>query len=350
MGIWYCTGEDVKSALDIAATARTDAQVYRVIEHSSRGVEGRLHRRFYPQVATRYFDWPNYQRALPWRLWLESNELADITTVVTGSTTLPVGAYFLRRSDDVDEPPYDHVELNLSSTSAWSVGGTHQRSIAITGTYIGCPVVSDVAGALAAAVSTTTTITADVTNSTVIGVGSLIKIDSERMIVRAKSQLTTGQTIQAALGASVAEVSVSVSDGTAFAVGETVLIDSERMLIIDVAGNTLAVKRAYDGSVLAAHAGSTIYAPRRLTVDRGVLGTTAATHLNAAPVTKMVYPGPVTTLTIAESLTILLQEGAGYARTAGSGDNVREIIGRSLGDVREEAEAANGRRARLGVI
>src|SRR5690606_22447868 len=56
---WYTTRETVKAALDYKETARNDAQVDRAIESASRAVEGLLHRRFYPETATRYFDWPN---------------------------------------------------------------------------------------------------------------------------------------------------------------------------------------------------------------------------------------------------------------------------------------------------
>ena len=55
------------------------------------------------------------------------------------------------------------------------------------------------------------------------------------------------------------------------------------MLITDIAGNNLIVKRQKSGSTLAAHTGSTIYAPRQVTITRGDLGTTAGSLvLNSA--------------------------------------------------------------------
>src|SRR3546814_19132909 len=77
---------------------------------------------------------------------------------------------------------------------------------------------------------------------------------------------------------------VDVTDGTLFFVGELILIDSERMRIVDITGNNLTVVRAYGGATLAAHSlGADVYVSRRLTVDRGALGTTAAPHLHEAP-------------------------------------------------------------------
>jgi hypothetical protein len=54
------------------------------------------------------------------------------------------------------------------------------------------------------------------------------------------------------------------------------------MLVVDRYTATVIVERQWSGSVLAAHSsGDTIYAYRTLTVQRGQLGTTAATHTTA---------------------------------------------------------------------
>jgi hypothetical protein len=108
--------------------------------------------------------------------------------------------------------------------------------------------------------------------------------------------------------------------------------------------------------VLASHTGSTIYALRRLVVERGALGTTAATHLIAAPIVKHVVPGTIRLLAIAESLTTVQQEGAGYARIVGSGDknfnssNARLAAGVGLNDLREQVYATFGRKARTRAV
>lgn len=44
----YCTRQDVKRALDVHETARSNGQVDRAVEAASRTIEGVLHRRFYP--------------------------------------------------------------------------------------------------------------------------------------------------------------------------------------------------------------------------------------------------------------------------------------------------------------
>jgi hypothetical protein len=132
------------------------------------------------------------------------------------------------------------------------------------------------------------------------------------------------------------------------AVDETILIGSERMLVVDVAGSTLTVKRAWDGSVLTTHAsGADIYALRTLTVARGAYGTTAATHSDTAALARHVCPALVRDYALGVALVQLLGEQAGYARTAGSGEGQREVTGRGLAQLRRDLIAAYGRKSRI---
>lgn len=349
MGIWYATREDVKSALDTMETARNDSQVDRALENASRSVEALTHRRFYPELTTRYFDWPNTQTAKSYRLWLESNELISATTFISGGTTISSNDYFLRRADDLNEPPYTYVEVDLDSSAAFSSGNTHQRSISILGLY-GYKNETTPAGAVAEAVDGSET-AVDVSDSSLVGVGSLLNCETERMLVTGKSLLSVTTITGSSLTAVNSDVTVGVASGSAFHIGEIITVDAERMRIIDIAGNNLIVKRAWDGSVLATHnTASTIYAPRTLTVVRGSLGTTAATHSDTTALTRQVYPGPVVALTVAYALNELLQESSGYARVAGSGENAKEFTGRGIADLESDCVRAVGRQMRSGAI
>lgn len=347
-GIWYATREDVKAELDVKETARSNGRIDRVLESASRSVEGLLHRRFAPVTATRYFDWPSGQYARPWRLWLDDNELISVTSLSSGGTTISASDYFLEPNRS--GPPYTRIEIDLSSSAAFGGGDTHQRDITITGLW-GYANDETTVGTTASAISATTATTVNVNGaaSALLGVGSVLRVDSERMLITGRSMLTTGQTLGGSgLTAQANSVTVTVSDGTAFAVDEVLLVDSERMLIVDIADNNLTVKRAWDGSVLAAHSvGATIYAPRTLTVTRGALGTTAATHSSGATVYRWDPPGPVRELTIAEALNTLMQGQSGYARVVGSGEAQREASGRGLADLRNSVYTSHGRKARI---
>lgn len=341
--VWYATREDVKAALDSAETARNNAQIDRALSAATPIVEGQLRRKFYPLVATKYFDWPNDQRAFPWRLWFDQHDLASLTTLVTGGITVPSSGYYLEPNRS--GPPYTNVVMRLDSQYAFSVGATFQRSIAITGVW-SYNLDEDPAGTLAAAVLDTTGTTINVTDSASIGVGQILRIDNERMTVTGKSQLTTGQTVQTPMTASNANDQLAVSDGTKFVIGEVLTVDTERMLVVDIAGNNLTVKRAWDGSVLASHSGSTIYAPRTLTVVRGDLGTTAATHSNTTAIAKHRVPGLVRQLQVAESLVQLGLETTGYLRTATRGEGQGRPVISMVEDLRQQAYQAHGRKIR----
>jgi hypothetical protein len=347
MGVFYATREQVKAALDTAETARNDAQVDRAIESGARSIEGLLHRRFYPWTGTRYFPWPSVRFRTTFRLWLDADELISLTTLVAGGVTIPAADYFLEPVNT--GPPFTSIEIDLGSSASFSSGSTWQRAIAVTGVF-GHSADEAPAGALAGAISSTTATSAGVTDSSLIGVGTIIRVEGERMNVTAKAMVSTGQTSSALTASSSDEVITGISAGT-IKVGEIILVDAERMLVVDVAGTTLTVKRAWDGSTLASHSGgATIFAPRTLQVERGALGTSAAAHLDATAVVKHVAPALVRDLNIAEAINQLQLETSGYARVIGEGENAREGTGRSLFYLRKDAMATYGRQARQRAV
>ena len=348
-GVWYCTIEDVRHALESAETWRSNQQIARAIEAGAREIEGpkQCARRFFPVDATRYWDWPaRGVRGSSWRIDLDGgDELISLSSLVTGDgTTIADTDYFLEPRNS--GPPYTSIEIDLASSAAFSAGSTYQRAVAGTGTF-GFRLRWTAAGATAEALDASETgLNVDGAAAAVLGIGSLLLVDGERLLVTGRAALTTGQTVQTtALTASNANVTVLVTSGAAFGIGEDILIDSERMSILDIAGNALTVRRAIGGTVLAAHStGVTIYGYRTLTVVRGALGTTAATHADATAIYRFEYPGPVHTLNVAEAMNTLLNEQAGYARTAGTGESQREVWGRALVERRRMARSACGRK------
>lgn len=346
IGIKYATREDVKTALDSKATARDNAQVDRALDAATIAIHGLCHRTFYPEIDTRRFDWPDRVQHVPsWRLWLDANEIISVTTFVSGGVTIPAADLMLYPNSG---PPYNRVEISLASSSALSSDDTHQQAISITGLY-GHTNVEAAAGQLAEALDASET-AVDVTDSAAIGVGSIIRVDSERMVVIEKTMLTTGQTLQTPLTDKTNGTLVAVTNGAAFTLGETILLDAERMLVEDIAGNNLVVKRAWDGSTLAAHTGSTIYAPRTLIVERGALGTTAASHTTSTAIARWVPPPLVWAYAVAHAINTVNQQRAGYARTVGSAESEREASGRGLRALEVDLYTACGRKARSRAV
>lgn len=345
-----CTREDVKRAPDIKSTARMNWQIDRIVQSVTEDIQGHLHRKFLPVDATFYFDWPNFQYAYPWRLWLDQYNLAAIPTqVTTGGQTIPLSACNFEPVNS--GPPFTYLELRRDLSYSFGAGPTPQRDIAITGTW-GHWMQTDAAGTLAAAVSSTTATAVQVSDASVVGVGQILIVDSERMLISDRSTLDTGQTNLSGLTtASTADVTGTITDGTQLHVDEVIQIDSERMLIVDITGNQVTVKRAWDGTVLAAHAtGTRIYAFRTLSVLRGQFGTTAATHNIAAAANTWRIPSLLRDLAIAEAEVRAAQEIAGYSDPEGDGEGAIKKIGVGLPTLWDKAETVFGRKARIRVI
>ena len=266
---FYATREEIKAELDVKETARSNARIDRALADATDAVHGLCHRVFYPEQDTRYFDWPGPQHARPWRLWLDANEVISVTTLASGGTTIASSDYFLEPNQY--GPPYNRIEVDLDSSAAFGGGDTHQRDITVTGLF-GYRNDETTLGATAEALDDSETgVDVDATTSAAVGVGSLLRVDTERIIVTGRTNLDTGQTLGGSGLTNINNsVTVTVQSGAAFAAGETILIDGERMRVDEIAGSTLVVTRAWDGSTIAAHSvGATIYAPRTRTVARG---------------------------------------------------------------------------------
>lgn len=340
----YCTREDVKSALDVAETARRNPQVDRAIVAGARSVDRLCHRVFYPELRTMTWDWPNRQSPTHNRLWLDANDLITVTAATSAGVTIPNSSLLLRPDDG---PPFTHLETDDSTAAAFGAGASTQRAISVTGWY-GYRDDATGAGALASGVDDSLR-TIDVTDGSLVGVGSLLQAGQERMLVTGRILITTGQTLGADLVDKSKANTVQVVNGNLFAAGELILIGGERMTIEDVAGNTLIVARAVDGSVLAAHTtGATIYSPRRLIVERGAVGTTAAAH-SAGALSAWMAPPLVRQLNIAEAILTLSQETGGYGLQIRAGESAMKMA-QSISDLRAQVYAAHGRKVRSRAV
>lgn len=375
----YCSRQQAMRAVDFHDGVDQNDAADRAIQTASTNIDRQMHRRFYPNDATIYADWPNQggsgggQYVNPWRLWLDQFDCVVLTSLVTGGVTIPLSQVFL---EPVNHPAegknyYEYIELDRSTSA--SFGGnsrTPQHSIVLTGTW-GHGAEADAAGALASSAgSGDTTIT--VTDGSKTGVGDLLVLGygrgsapypsaagyagalapytGERVLVTGVAMVSTGVAFSGPATASDADNVLAVPDGTLFAVGEVLLLDAERMLITDITGSNLVLRRAWDGTVLAAHTGGVIYAARRLSVTRAMYGTTAAAYSSAAAVYRHRVPSLIRDLAVAEAVNQVLQEGSGYARTVGSGDNAHPAPGADLASKWDEAMTAHGRKARARAV
>lgn len=316
----YATVEQVMRAADIKASAyATDAILSALVSASDDvdslvklgdAVDGGPRPAFAPWVGQISFDWPRPNNDDAYRFWLGRYRLNAFTAVTSGGTDMTASALGWPASG----VPYSALEIDTETSDSFDVGpGTGQRSLAITGTWgtLGRDETRSawtLGGTLSSSADT-------ITINAPVGIGSLLLVDSERLIVIARSWVTSGQSASA-LTAQANDQAIAVSDGSAFLAGETIVIDSERMLIREIIGNTLTVARATDGSTLAAHAGATtIYWQRSCTIERAALGTSAAAHSSGALVSIYRPPALVEQLTMAYATDRRSMESAGYARS-----------------------------------
>lgn len=340
MGIFYATREQVARSLEVRETSRSGTLIDGTIDAASRSAEGFLHRRFYPELRTVLLDWPNYSLAPSWEINLWDNEFISLTQVLSAGVDITANC-ILRRADNLAEPPYDILQTDLSGNQSFASGTTFQRAISVRGlTGFNDTATILAGGSIGASTDDSQTLVTinPASGNYTIGIGSLIFVGTERMVIIDRRMATTSQTITTSvLDNQSAKVIVSAGASN-FAVGEVILIGAERMRIDDIAGNNILVTRAWDGSVLSTHAGGdTIYALRQCLVQRGVLGSTAAAHSSADPVYVHAYPALLNELVIAETVVMLEGKSSAYGATAGTGGRTQQAPGQGLEDVRDRA-------------
>lgn len=359
MDPWFCTREALKAELDVPETAHANTQLDRKIAAATRSIMGRLVRQIAPLKSTRTKDWPAIgDRGPSWRIWLDSDELTAVDTLTSGGVTLTPDQYLLRPDNAPDlREPYTQIQVNLASTGTFTGGVTWQRDISITGTFgfTGYPSDWDPAGTITA--DTTSSGTFTVSDGSVVGVGSMIQVDTEWAIITGRRLTATADTLQSGLAANPSDQRIPVTSGATWAIGETVTVDAESMLIVDIAGNTLIVRRTWDGSTLAAHSvGAVLYTPRVLTAARGQQGTTAASHTSGAAVSVWHVPDLLSDLCVAQSSVGLIQGRAGYPQSTTNRAPIGPTSARppsrpsDLTDLWDQAITAYGRRARIGAV
>ena len=332
MGVrpWLISRERVAAEDGRALSIRNFDAIDESCEYATDAIERHCRiSHFWPWTGTRYFPWPADDTSSNhpyYRLYLDPHVLATLTTVIAGGQTITDARAY--PDNRLGNQPAQWLELDRAGSSDWGTGSTGtQRQVAVTGVWAW----SDetvTAGTLDGSVTDSATTVAVERAAYGVGVGHLMRVEDERMLVTGRAAVDTTENAAGALTAyddSTIATALPVADGTDFAVGETIAIDAEDMLIERIVANTLHVRRAVNGTTLADHALSAdIYAYRQLQVERGYGGTTAAAHSDGTAATRWKAPPAPALLGLALALDNLVQMGAAYARTSGDGENSRD--------------------------
>lgn len=351
----YCTRRTVQNMSGFQATSiRRRQEIFREIQAASRRIEAQCHRYFYPNLTTEKFDWPGHQYETSWRIWLDERELAAVPTQVL-SAGVDITDSVLPRPPE--GPPYLALEINLATQAAFNSGQTYQDAIEITGSF-GYTSTEVAAGSLSLDIGSTDLVV-QCGDGALLDAGSTLRIDEERMLVTGTRFTATGATLSGDLAANNGAILVPVNDTSLVNYGETLLIDGERLWVSEIT-DQLICKRAEADSVLAAHSsGASIFAERGLTVTRGALGTTAASHTADAPIYELDVPSAIQSWCKAEVVAAMLAERTGFAAgasssmggggTSGNPASYKSTIGAMLDQYRAVALNLYGRQLRFAV-
>lgn len=355
---WYCTREAIKAAINDASSS--DAQIDAKCEAASEDLERLLGgRRFIPETGTKVYmpkstgqatrsDWAESEN--PWKYGGMSRAL-DIADLVALTS--------IKIDQDSDGSFADEDAVASTEYELLPRNETPKTRIQLTdyGTLLSFPVNKRVqvvgrwsygeetkaAGALAEALDNSET-EVQVADASKVEVGDTLLIDTEAMFVSQKSIITTGTTLNDTLTDSLNDVTVTLASGAAVKTGEVLLLDSEKMLVLSIAGNDVTVKRAVEGTVLAAHStGITVYAYRSLTVVRAVNGTTAASHSDATAISKYAPPADIVELCRAMAVAHLKQDESGWTGQISGGEAGVRVRLSDLFYLRERAIQKYGR-------
>lgn len=340
----YVTRDELMTALDVKISAYMHTEVDRACRAGSRAAEGFLHRIFYPEVRTLTFDYPRPGGGRTGRIWFGERQLITLSSLTSGGQAIDPGSVLLYPSEG-EAPPYNRLELDREGAAAFS-GGT-QQSVSITGTW-GQRLDLAAAGTIAGSINASTGV---LSATQPVDVGSIVQVDSERMVVFARSYAVSGATASS-LAANKGDTLITVSGAAqSWVTGEMILMDGERMRVEEITGTGIIVTRAYATSVLSAHlAGTGIQRQTLLSVERGYLGTAAAAHTGGAALSVWQPPSLVKELAQAYAEDMFLQRNSGYARTVGTGDSERQVSGRGIKEIENRARAKYGRSVRHAAV
>lgn len=308
---WYCSLAEIVADLGLTGV-KDEAQGLRVIKAASQYFDQRGGQ-FIPHTEQRTFNGGGGVD-----LWIDPLITATAITVYEGDTP-----YTLTSADYLYNPsnrwwangPHTRLEVDLDGLiGAWFNG---QQNVLITGRW-GLYEKTRLTGAtVASQTDTSTTLTVD--NGAALSPGMIVLIGTEQEAIEA-----TGAATDSAVNTSGAldnsQEEIAVSNSALLSIGEVIKVDFEQMRVIDIQSNTLLVERGYNGTKRVTHlTGLDIYVYRSFSVIRGVNGTTAAAH-SGTSVYRCLPPDDVNYLCRQIAALMLKKSQSGFAGKVGNAD------------------------------
>lgn len=304
---FYCTAAELIK--DIDQVGDMEALLMEKIEAASRAIEQDLGQ-FIPSVETRKFDGNG-------RIEMQISPLISLTAISLDGTSLTSADYVLLPKERAwPDGPYLSILAEEDSTliSTWS---KEREVVEISGSWGLYSEVKSCGTTTAAQTDAETSLV--VADGAKVSPGMVLLIGTEQELVTANGALSDS-TANLSADINDSEDEITVSDGTKVNAGEVIKVNFEKMLINDISGNVLQVARGWGGTRRNLHlTGADINVLRTFTVERGVNGTTAASHTNAA-LSRYVAPPDVNWLCRQIAGLMIKKAQTGYTGRSGNDD------------------------------
>lgn len=312
-GQYFCTISEMDADLNLYGSESVD-KLFRAVRDASIFLAQRLGD-FIPVSETKILAGSGLER-----LFLPTPLLAVTTAITNDGDTLVSADYVLQPSvRHWASGPYTYLAVapDAVNLSAWS---DEINGVVIPGRW-GKYDMTEASGAVLAAGQDAVAITMQVNDGSKVSPGMTVVIDAEQELVTGVSTPTTSVTTLAVATDASSEV-LTLASGTTVKKGEVIRIEFEQMRIEDdPQGALIVVRRGWNGTKKVAH---TINKPvdiyRTFTVSRGLNGTTAAIHNNAAAVSRYLVPGDVNYLCRQIAALMLKKAQAGFAGKTGNAE------------------------------
>ena len=311
----YCTVEDLIG--DMEAPGGEVARLYQAIRDTSDYLQKEIGW-FIPVLETLKMRGSG-------NTLLRVPPITSVSSIVNDDDTLSASDYFLRGLE-TSRPfwangPYIQIEVDPDSSliSAWCDSepdsvqiianhGMYERSAALTAT------VADTTQQSASQA------TLKVSDGSQVSPGMVLKLGDEQELVTGYSDPSAAvTTLNGAVAA--ADEEITVTNSALVNVGEIIRADFEQMKVRDRNTTThkLAVWRGWNRTNRVAHLTAVaVDVYRTVNVERGVNGTTAATHANGLAISRYFAPDDIQFLTREVATLMLNKAKGGYAGRSGN--------------------------------
>ncbi len=314
----FCSVDEIYEDAD-SRGAWNEARVFEKVMAASQFLAMRAGR-FLPVTETRTMGAPRVSG----RIFL-SFPVTRVTGIVNSGVSLSGSDYLLLPDGrHWDSGPYTMIEVDPDANNllAWD---TDPDGIVITGNVGKYEATRTLSATLAAAIESTSATAMRVSDGSQVSPGMVLLLGTEWIFVKATAApVASVTTLSAALDAK--DEIITVADGSLLHVGEIIRMGVEQARVLDINGNTVALQRGWNKTTKTTHSiSSNVDVYRNFTIERGVNGSTAATHLINAAMSRQVVPEDVNGLARKIATRMLKDASSGYSGRVGDDQTGQSI-------------------------